>query len=101
MWLDTLQNMYEFTGLGEGGEMELQLLRAVELALQGDWDGAHEIAQASNDPVAHWIHAVLHKIEGDEWNSRYWYRRAAHDYEDYADPQTELRAIAAVLKGGS
>ncbi|MFL9609491.1 hypothetical protein ACKF11_05340 [Methylobacillus sp. Pita2] len=81
--------------------MQQSLLQAVELALNDDWDAAHEIAQDSNEVVAHWIHAVLHKIEGDEWNSRYWYRRTPHAYEEYADPKTELRAIATVLKGGS
>ncbi|SNR80653.1 hypothetical protein SAMN05192560_1190 [Methylobacillus rhizosphaerae] len=77
--------------------MEKSLLHAVELALGGDWNGAHEIAQDSDMAMAHWIHAVLHKIEGDEWNSRYWYRRTSHEYEEYPDPETELRAIAAVL----
>ncbi|MCB5190814.1 hypothetical protein LG198_08760 [Methylobacillus arboreus] len=77
--------------------MEKSLLQAVELALNGDWDGAHNIAQESNVVEAHWIHAVLHKIEGDEWNSRYWYRRTSHEYEEFADPQSELRAIAAAL----
>ncbi|MFL9709640.1 hypothetical protein [Methylobacillus sp. Pita1] len=81
--------------------MQQSLLQAVELALNDDWDAAHEIAQDSNDVVAHWIHAVLHKIEGDEWNSRYWYRRTPHEYEEYADPKAELRAIAAALKGGN
>lgn len=79
--------------------MQQLLQQAIELALNDNWDAAHEIAQDSNDAVAHWIHAVLHKIEGDEWNSRYWYRRTAHEYEEYADPKTELRAIAATLKG--
>jgi hypothetical protein len=40
---------------------------------------------------------VLHKIEGDEGNSRYWYRRTAHAYEAYANPRAELQAIRAAL----
>ncbi len=78
--------------------LNLQLASAVTLALNGDWEQAHVIAQESNDPVACWIHAVLHKIEGDEGNSRYWYARAgARHYEDYSDPNEELRAIALLL----
>lgn len=74
------------------------LVRALDLALAGDWNGAHGIVQADEDgQIACWIHAVLHKIEGDEANSRYWYRRAGQFYESYADPQTELAAIKAVL----
>jgi len=71
-----------------------KLIRAVDLALAGDWDGAHAIAQADEqDATACWIHAVLHKIEGDGWNSRYWYRRTAHRFEEFEDPQAELAAI--------
>jgi len=74
-----------------------QLASAVALVLNGDWHQAHIIAQESNDPVACWIHAVLHKIEGDESNSRYWYARTDANYEDYKDAKAELRAIAQVL----
>jgi hypothetical protein len=74
------------------------LSRAVELALAGDWQAAHTIVQAhEDDPTACWLHAVLHKIEGDEGNSRYWYRRSSHAFEAYADPRAELSAIKAAL----
>ncbi|MDX9951003.1 MAG: hypothetical protein RBS75_02780 [Methylophilaceae bacterium] len=81
---------------------EMQTLKAaVNLALNDDWHGAHHIAQDSNHLLAHWIHAVLHKIEGDEWNSRYWYRRTDRQYEDYADPRAELQAILKRLDAQS
>ena len=70
---------------------------AVQAALDGEWDRSHKIVQEYGDPVACWIHAVLHKIEGDAWNSRYWYARTMHQYEEYANPQDELRAIAKQL----
>jgi hypothetical protein len=44
---------------------------AIEAALAGDWGRAHEIVQELNDPLACWIHAILHKMEGDAGNSRY------------------------------
>jgi hypothetical protein len=47
--------------------------------------------------LAAWIHAVLHKIEGDESNSRYWYARAQKNYEDFKDPSEELRFIEGTL----
>ncbi|MDP2248738.1 MAG: hypothetical protein Q8J65_11440 [Nitrosomonadales bacterium] len=73
---------------------ELQELKsAVEFALNGEWHNAHLIAQDSNHRLAHWIHAVLHKIEGDEWNSRYWYKRTDKRYEDFSDSSSELQAI--------
>ena len=74
------------------------LLRAVRLALDDEWDASHRIAQDYSDTTANWLHAVLHKIEGDEWNSRYWYARTAgKSYEDYADAQAELLQIQRLL----
>ncbi len=77
------------------------LIKAVEAAMAGHWDEAHEIVQASGQPTARWIHAVLHKIEGDEWNSRYWYAKTERRYEEYPDPSEELKAIAASLNQDS
>jgi hypothetical protein len=75
-----------------------ELSAAVDAALAGDWHRAHRIVQQDEtDPFACWIHAVLHKIEGDDWNSRYWYRRAGHRYEDWANPAQELAAVRAAM----
>jgi hypothetical protein len=74
------------------------LTRAVELAIAGEWKAAHAIVQQDEeDATSCWIHAVLHKIEGDASNSRYWYARAGQAYEAYADARAELAAIKAVL----
>ena len=76
-----------------------ELTRAIDLALSGDWDAAHKIVQAhEDDATACRIHAVLHKIEGDASNSRYWYARSGgHAYDDVADPKAELAAIRSAL----
>lgn len=74
------------------------LTEAVTLALAGNWEGAHEIVQRhEDDAMACWIHAVLHKIEGDEPNARYWYRLAGQSYEAYLDPRAELATLKAAL----
>ena len=74
------------------------LVHAIDLALAGDWTGAHAIVQQDEtDPTFCWVHAVLHKIEGDAANARYWYRLSGQAYEAYADPKVELAAIKAVL----
>jgi len=71
-----------------------ELIRAVDLAVAGKWDEAHAIAQRhEGDSAADWLHAVLHKIEGDVENSHYWYRRTVHTYEEFSDPTVELSAI--------
>lgn len=74
------------------------LIRAVGLAIAGDWEAAHGLAQShEGDPAADWLHAVLHKIEGDADNSRYWYRRTSHSFDEYPDPKVELAAIRDLL----
>lgn len=74
------------------------LLKAVRLALDGDWDASHNIAQDYSDSTANWIHAVLHKIEGDVWNSNYWYARTAgRRYEDFAEANEELLQVQRML----
>lgn len=71
-----------------------ELLRAIELALAGQWNAAHEIVQQyEGDATASWIHAVLHKMEGDLGNSRYWYRRAGRTEKVDEEPRAELAAI--------
>ena len=52
------------------------LLRAIRHGLRGEWDAAHELAQADDDADGAWVHAWLHRIEGDLGNADYWYRRA-------------------------
>jgi len=43
---------------------------------KGDWEKAHSIIQDINDKTAAWIHAYLHRKEGDIWNADYWYNKA-------------------------
>lgn len=51
-------------------------LRALWHDARGDWDKAHEVAQEIPDPDGAWVHAYLHRKEGDAGNAAYWYRRA-------------------------
>jgi hypothetical protein len=70
------------------------LLQAVELALAGRWEAAHNLVQQyDSDATASWIHAVLHKMEGDLGNSRYWYQRANKLQHVADEPRAELSAI--------
>jgi hypothetical protein len=76
------------------------LLDAVWHALAGAWDRAHTIAQAHEEdgPDAAWVHAWLHRIEGDLGNAGYWYRRAGRP-PGTGDLPAEGRTIAAALIG--
>tara|TARA_Y100001949_G_scaffold95286_1_gene80448 strand:- start:284 stop:520 length:237 start_codon:yes stop_codon:yes gene_type:complete len=51
-------------------------LKALDLDKRGQWDAAHELIQDLPDKNAAWIHAYLHRKEGDQWNAEYWYKRA-------------------------
>jgi len=43
---------------------------------KGDWTRAHESAQEDEGPAGAWVHAYLHRKEGDHSNAAYWYGRA-------------------------
>jgi hypothetical protein len=75
-----------------------ELRRAVEVALTGDWQAAHLIAQKyEDDDVAGWIHAVVHRMEGDLANAGYWYRRVRRELREDVSTADELREILRSL----
>lgn len=49
---------------------------ALKLDKSGDWEGAHNQVDHLNSKTVAWVHAYLHRKEGDQWNADYWYRRA-------------------------
>lgn len=51
-------------------------LAALWHAAKGDWDKAHNLVMDEESDAAAWVHAHLHRVEGDESNAGYWYRRA-------------------------
>jgi hypothetical protein len=52
------------------------LLLAMWHAQRNNWDAAHNIAQDIHSDDGSWIHAYLHRVEGDNGNALYWYRKA-------------------------
>jgi hypothetical protein len=52
-------------------------LRALWYDAKNDWHKAHDLAQEKENNDGSWVHAYLHRKEGDEFNAAYWYRRAA------------------------
>jgi hypothetical protein len=71
-------------------------LEALWWDAKGNWDKAHECAQAVEDQAGNWVHAYLHRKEGDASNAGYWYRRAgqAHSQESLG---SEWAAIVRAL----
>ena len=73
-------------------------LMALWLAAKGDWNGAHEIVQEGETPPASWVHAYLHRVEGDLGNAGYWYRQAGQPTAKDS-LEAEWERIAATLLG--
>ncbi len=55
-------------------------LKSLWFSGKGDWEASHNIAQDMHSDLGSWIHAYLHRQEGDEFNAGYWYRRAGKPY---------------------
>ena len=58
------------------------LLQSLLLDADGDWESAHRIAQDDDTPEGAWVHAYLHRKEGDIGNAGYWYRIAGRSMPD-------------------
>ena len=57
-------------------------LQALWYDAKGMWEEAHALIQDNHDPDASWIHAYLHRKEGDLWNADWWYRKANKNRPD-------------------
>ena len=75
-------------------------LKGLWLVASGDWDGAHVLVQDDPSDEAAWVHAHLHRVEGDVGNAGYWYNRAGRSPTNVPFEQ-EREAIARVLLNGS
>ncbi len=69
------------------------LAEAVKRLLVHDWRAAHALVQELDDPIAWWIHGLVHRIEGDLSNSRYWYEKAGVMPETARSVEDEIRDI--------
>ncbi len=73
------------------------LSETVALLEARDWKAAHEIAQDSDAPHASWAHGIVHLIEGDESNARYWYQVAARGFPGMDAIDAEIAALKVAL----
>jgi hypothetical protein len=70
-------------------------------AAKGDWDQAHRIVQDDASRDAAWVHAYLHRVEGDLGNAGYWYRQAARPVATDSIESEWQRIVAALIEGGT
>jgi hypothetical protein len=75
-------------------------LAALWWAAKGQWDDAHKIVQEEDTKDAAWVHAYLHRVEGDLGNAGYWYRQAGQPVpKDSLEAEWE-RIVSALLGSG-
>lgn len=76
--------------------MNEKLHQAIALANQGQWHQAHRIVQNMDDQPACWLHANLHREEGDHNNAQHWYTRAGKPFPNLSI-KAERKQIHASL----
>lgn len=75
-----------------------ELKRALRLMEDGDWRAAHEIVQKDEDsPLSCWAHGIVHLMEGDLPNARYWYAEAKRAFPENPSVPAELRVLREKL----
>jgi hypothetical protein len=76
----------------------MDLAAVIALLRAGDWQGAHAIVQADESaPGSCWAHGIVHLLEGDLGNARYWYGRAGRAWPSAPDPRAEIEALARMV----
>ena len=75
-------------------------LAALWWAAKGNWDEAHKIVQDEETADAAWVHAYLHRVEGDLSNAGYWYRQAGQPVAKDS-LENEWERIASALEGST
>lgn len=92
----------EFLDMKDSGSVQEDippLLQALLLDAAGDWESAHRIAQNFPGKDGSWIHAYLHRVEGDTGNAAYWYRSAGRKASELSlSEEWEYIAMALLKK---
>ncbi|HSU44522.1 MAG TPA: hypothetical protein VLN42_09935 [Casimicrobiaceae bacterium] len=76
----------------------MALSTAIRHLQRGDWRKAHELVQNDSTDMAFWAHGIVHLLEGDVGNARYWFRRAGRPFPRERDAEAEIDALVAAFK---
>ena len=79
----------------EGIERALQ---ALWHQAKGDWHEAHRLAQAQDDQIGAWVHAFLHRVEGNIGNAGHWYSRAGKTHSSAPLNEEWEEIVSAILQ---
>ncbi len=76
-----------------------ELRQAIAGLRRGDWQAAHQIVQKDErSPLACWAHGIVHLMEGDVANARYWYGQAGRSFPSKPSVKTEISDLAAQVE---
>ena|GEM_PF-55002 len=73
------------------------LLQSLWFDAKGNWSGAHNLVDELEETKAYWVHAYLHRKEGDVSNANYWYRRAGKTMPSYSLQKEWEEIVSALL----
>lgn len=93
----TLESFKESLSAAVPPDAASPYLKALWHDAKGDWHKAHELIQDINDEKAAWIHAYLHRKEGDFSNARYWYTRAGKSVPPHSLQREWEEIVGAML----
>jgi hypothetical protein len=74
------------------------LRRAADLLAEGAWEAAHTIVQDDPSKLAAWMHGIVHLLEGDASNARYWYGQAGRPFPAAGEVRAEIEAARAAAR---
>ena len=75
--------------------------KALWYVFNGDWQSAHDIVDGPPGNTYAWLHALVHRMEGDRWNANYWYRRAGHEFPEISITEEKSRILDSLLEESS
>ncbi|WP_298486827.1 hypothetical protein [uncultured Maribacter sp.] len=75
-----------------------EALKSLWFDANGNWEASHNIAQDMHNNIGIWIHAYLHRQEGDKFNASYWYRQAGKNFPTVSLEQEHKELVAFILK---
>ena len=93
----TFENFHASIGAGSPPEGSSIYLQSLWYDGKGNWEEAHHLIQDLTDKTAAWIHAYLHRKEGDVWNANYWYSKAGKRMPGYSLQQEWEELVKEML----
>ncbi len=95
---DTYNQFKATLAANRPGEHWPEGLKALWFDAKGDWTASHDIAQELHSELGSWIHAYLHRKEGDEFNAGYWYRQAKKPFPQMGMEDEHRVIVESILK---